>query len=97
MLINAIDDPKSNVLAYASKCTQGSLELTSKRPTLGYFFINVAHMKADMNGERWFVWIETAIHEIMHAMGFSQGQFSNFLLDKNPWSKTADGKFYYSG
>lgn len=32
-----------------------------------------------MNASRWFVWIETAIHEMMHAMGFSSAQFKNFL------------------
>ena len=50
-----------------------------------------------MNGDRWFTWIETGIHEMMHALGFSQGQFGNFLLDKNPFSKDSAGKYWYTG
>lgn len=42
-------------------------------------------MRDGMKGDRWFTWIETGIHEMMHALGFSKDQFKNFLLDKNPF------------
>lgn len=38
---------------------------------MGFFLINAALLEDNMNADRWFVWIETAIHEMMHAMGFS--------------------------
>lgn len=97
MMITAEDKPSENWLAYASKCDMGSYELPSKRPLVGYFHINLHYMRDGMNGDRWFTWIETGIHEMMHALGFSQGQFGNFLLDKNPFSKDSAGKYWYTG
>jgi len=38
---------------------------------MGFFKINASYLEKDLNAKRWFVWIETAIHEMMHAMGFS--------------------------
>lgn len=71
MMITAKYAPNENYLAYASKCQQVEQELDSKRPTLGFFLINAALLEDNMDSDRWFVWIETAIHEMMHAMGFS--------------------------
>lgn len=36
------------------------------------------HLTGDLESERWFVWIETVIHEMMHALGFSPGLWGNF-------------------
>lgn len=36
------------------------------------------HLEGDQDSERWFVWIETVIHEMMHALGFSPGLWGYF-------------------
>ncbi|KRX00137.1 hypothetical protein PPERSA_10636 [Pseudocohnilembus persalinus] len=79
MIITAGYDEGENYLAYASKCHQYEREIDSKRPTLGFFRINASFLEKDLNAQRWFTWVETAIHEMMHAMGFSSYQFKNFL------------------
>lgn len=40
---------------------------------MGFFLINAAYLEKSLNANRWFTWIETSIHEMMHAMGFSKG------------------------
>lgn len=66
---------RSNTLAYASAC--GYLG-PHRRPISGSFTINMYHLTGAIESERWFVWIETVIHEMMHALGFSPGLWGYF-------------------
>lgn len=87
MMITAEDKPSENWLAYASKCDMGSYELPSKRPLVGYFHINLHYMRDGMNGDRWFTWIETGIHEMMHALGFLRVSLAIFYLIKTHFQR----------
>lgn len=71
MLINGQYASSENYLAYASKCDNGENATRSGRPVIGRFMVNAYYLEKSLNANRWFTWVETAIHEMMHAMGFS--------------------------
>jgi len=48
-------------------------------------------LKEKINGDRWFDWIETVVHEMMHALGFSPSLWKYFLTD-DPVVITEDGR-----
>ena len=45
---------------------------------MGAFTINMYHLMDTWKTDRWYDWIETVIHEMMHAIGFSPNLWVNF-------------------
>ena len=67
--------PNDKFLAYALHC---DLEASNGRPTVGLAVINTSYLQDDMHSSEWAKWIDTLIHEFMHALVFSPELFDIF-------------------
>lgn len=72
------DSAKASTLAYAASCMKDMNH--NGRSVMGISFFNTAVMKLTM--EKFQDNVETAIHEFLHAFGFSKTMYSSFL-DEN--------------
>jgi len=78
------DDENQGFAAYAGSCDQGGYNLPNNRPTVGYIAVNFFHLRTAIQNNQYGLWVNTIIHEVTHALGFSSYAFPKFKMYNHP-------------
>jgi len=76
IFVSTFDDPSSSSLADARPCT---IDKITKRPTIGIIRFNTAKIQPNTDDIAFEMDLSITLHEMTHALGFSQGMFSFYI------------------
>jgi len=76
IFVSTFDDSSSSSLADARPCT---IDKVTKRPIIGIIRFNTAKIKPDPDDITFEMDLSITLHEMTHALGFSQGMFSFYI------------------